>query len=62
VSADYNLKPYRVDWRYSLQVVYCLVKEFDSHEDARDTAAAHVKKFEGECRVISQHVIERVKK
>lgn len=61
MSADYELKPYRVDWPYTLTTSYVLVKDCDSHEDARDVAAAHVKKFEGECRVISQHVIERVK-
>jgi hypothetical protein len=44
-----------------MTVTYVLVAEVDSHEQARALAARHVKKFEGECRVISQHVIERVK-
>lgn len=61
MSADYDLKPYRVEWRHGA-TTWVLAKEGnDSHEEARDDAKAHVDEYGGEARVIVQHVIERVK-
>jgi hypothetical protein len=62
-SADktMDLRPYRVDWRYAYPTIYTLVDYFDDHEKARDVAKDHVRKFRGECRVITNHVIERVR-
>lgn len=62
MSADYDLKPYRVEWRHGGNTTWVLAKGGnDSHDEARSDARAHVDEYGGEARVIVQYVIERVK-
>lgn len=52
------LKPYRVEWRADLVSGWVRIKDHDANEDARSEAAESRKKWGGQTRVISQHVIE----
>lgn len=59
-----DLQPYRVEARGGLSDQWMRVGEHGSHDDARRSAAAYVKKWPAvyEARVIVQHVIERVRR
>ena len=55
---DTKLKPYRVEWRADLTAGWVLIGSYDENETARTEAADARKKWRGQTRVISQHVIE----
>lgn len=61
MSAHYDLKPYRIEWQFSTNVNWVPVTSCDSHDEAMTAAEEHVEKYDGYCRVISQHVIHRTK-
>lgn len=61
MSADCDLKPYRIEWQFQLDISWTPVTSCDSHDEALAAAEAHVGKYGGYCRVISQHVIHRTK-
>jgi hypothetical protein len=62
VSAEYDLKPYRVEWQRFRTSTWVLAGDggYDSHEDACACAREWVKAYGGFTRVIVQHVIQRV--
>jgi hypothetical protein len=60
MSMAFDLKPYRVEWRFGM-THWILVGECESHDEARALAQAHAKKHHGEARMIVQHVVERAK-
>lgn len=61
MSADYDLKPYRVEWQFSMNIHWTPVTSCDDHDGALATAEAHVEQYGGYCRVIAQHVIHRTR-
>lgn len=52
------LKPYSVQWRPDLVTGWVLIKSFDSHDEAREEAAASLKRWDGQTRITTQHVVE----
>ena len=62
MSAEYDLKPYRVEWQHNRVTTWVLGAKggYDSHDEAREAALKHVADFGGFARVVVQHVIERV--
>lgn len=52
------LKPYSVQWRPDLVTGWVLIKSFDSHDEARAEAAASLKRWDGQARITTQHVVE----
>lgn len=52
-------EPYRVEWRLHIGMVWTLVEEVSSHDDALELARKQVKEYQGFTRVVTQHVIER---
>jgi hypothetical protein len=52
-----DLLPYRVEWRANLVTGWVRVKDHATHEDALDEADESRRKWKGQTRVISQHVI-----
>lgn len=59
-GSDPHLHPYRVEWQANRTTNWVPHRDSDSHDDARALAREHVKSYGGYCRVIAQHVIERV--
>lgn len=52
------LKPYSVQWRPDLTCGWVLIKSFDTHDEARAEAKASLKKWDGQTRITTQHVVE----
>jgi hypothetical protein len=60
MSADYDLKPYRIEWQFDRTVTWTPVTSCEEHDAALKVAERHAAQYGGFCRVISQHVIYRV--
>lgn len=61
MSADHDLKPYRIEWQFTLSTTWTPVTSCEKHEEAIKIAGKQVDQYGGFCRVIAQHVIHRVK-
>lgn len=53
-----KVKPYRVEWQAFLTTQFVLVESFDNREEAVEKAQEYVDKYNGRCRILSQHIIE----
>lgn len=54
---DPELSPYRVEWRTNLVTNWQLISDQSKHEAALEAAGEAIKKWGGQARVVSQHVI-----
>lgn len=52
-----KVKPYRVEWRAHLNTLFTLEGTYDNHEEARAAAQMMADRFQGQARVLSQHVV-----
>lgn len=52
------LPPYRVEWRHDLTTIFHAPQGAETHDEAREKAAEMRKAYQGQTRIISQHVIE----
>jgi hypothetical protein len=53
-----EMKPYRVEWRPDLITMWLLIRSQNTHDEARACAADSLKRWGGQVRIVTQHVVE----